>query len=60
MLEEVVDKMVNLSNQELLDWLVTLINYGELPEQEYIIYLECLKRGGVTASNAKRIYETIG
>ena len=39
MLEEVVDKMFNLSNQELLDWLVNLINYEELPEQEYIIYL---------------------
>ena len=39
MLEEVVDKMVNLSNQELLNWLVNLVNYEELPEQKYIIYL---------------------
>lgn len=33
MLEEVVDKMVNLSNQELLNWLINLMNYEELPEQ---------------------------
>lgn len=59
MLEEVVDKMVTLSNQELLNWLVNLMNYGELPEQEYIIYLECLKRGGVTASKAKYIYDRV-
>ena len=59
MLEEVVDKMVNLSNQELLYWLVNHMNYGELPEQGYIIYLECLKRGGVTASKAKCIYDRV-
>lgn len=59
MLEEVVDKMVNLSNQELLNWLVDLMNYEELPEQGYIIYLECLKRGGVTASKAKCIYDRV-
>ena len=55
MLEEVVDKMVNLSNQELLNWLVDLMNYEELPEQAYVIYLEALHRGGETANKATYI-----
>lgn len=59
MLEEIVNKMVTISNQELIDWLIALCNYGELPEQQYVIYLECIKRGGETAIKAKYIYEHV-
>lgn len=59
MLEEVVNKMVTMSDPELINWLIALCHYGELPEEQYIIYLECLKRGGVTASKAKYIYDRV-
>lgn len=59
MLEQVVNKMVTMSDQQLIDWLVGLLNYGELPEQAYVIYLECLKRGGETANKAKYIYKHV-
>ena len=59
MLEEVVNKMVTISDQELIDWLIALLNYEELPEQAYVIYLECLKRGGDVSSKAKYIYKHV-
>ena len=59
MLEQVVSKMVTLSDQELINWLVDLLNYGELPEQAYVIYLEALHRGGETANKATYIYKHV-
>ena len=59
MLEQVVSKMVTLSDQELINWLVNLLNYEELPEQAYVIYLEALHRGGETANKATYIYEHV-
>lgn len=59
MLEKVVNKMVTMSDQELINWLIGLCNYGELPEEQYIIYLECLKRGGEVSTKAKYIYEHV-
>ena len=59
MLEQVVNKMVTMSDQELIDWLVSLLNYGELPEEAYVIYLECLKRGGEVSNKAEYLYEHV-
>lgn len=57
--EELIQQMVKLSDKELLNWLLTLVEYGELPEQTYVIYLESLHRGGETAQKAKEIYRNI-
>lgn len=54
--EELIQEMVKLNDQELLKWLLTLVEYGELPEQTYVVYLESLHRGGETAQKAKEIY----
>lgn len=54
--EELIQRMVKLSNEDLLKWLLTLVEYGELPEQTYVVYLESLHRGGDTAKKAIEIY----
>lgn len=55
--EELIQQMVKLNDQELLKWLLTLVEYGELPEQTYVVYLESLHRGGETAQKAIEIYK---
>ena len=55
--EELIQQMVKLSDKELLKWLLTLVEYGELPEQTYVVYLESLHRGGETAKKAVEIYK---
>lgn len=55
--EELIQRMVKLSNEDLLKWLLTLVEYGELPEQTYVVYLESLHRGGETAKKAQQIYK---
>lgn len=57
--EELIQRMVKLSNEDLLKWLLTLVEYGELPEQTYVVYLESLHRGGETAQKAKEIYRNM-
>lgn len=57
--EELIQQMVKLSDKELLKWLLTLVEYGELPEQTYVVYLESLHRGGETAQKAEEIYRNM-
>ena len=57
--EALIQKMVSLSDKELLNWLLTLVEYGELPEQTYVVYLEALHRGGETAERAQQIYKNM-
>lgn len=57
--EELIQQMVKLNDQELLKWLLTLVEYGELPEQTYVVYLESLHRGGETAKKAQQIYKNM-
>lgn len=59
MLEEVVNKMVEASDKELINWLISLCNYGELREEMYVVYLGCLKRGGETSNKAQYIYKHV-
>lgn len=57
--EELIQQMVKLNDQELLKWLLTLVEYDELPEQTYVVYLESLHRGGETAKKAIEIYRNM-
>lgn len=57
--EELIQQMVKLNDQELLKWLLTLVEYDELPEQTYVVYLESLHRGGETAKKAQQIYKNM-
>jgi hypothetical protein len=57
--EELIQEMVKLNDQELLQWLLSLVEYGELPEQTYVVYLESLHRGGETAKKAQQIYKNM-